>query len=100
VEGLWRLSVQLAQRVPQELRATAIRSLEAAGLDPEYYLFSTSIADVHSRDTRDALVVIKDNKEVVPLGRADPLLRAMRETTRKRWLVMPSAIKATLGRVR
>lgn len=70
------------------------------GLDPTYYLHTVRTTDVHSRDTKESLLVIKDTGEVVSLTKADPLFGALGRTPLKKWLVMPDGVKYQLGRKR
>lgn len=83
---------------PVETKARSI--LIKQGLDPTYYLHTVRTTDVHSRDTKESLLVIKDSGEVVSLTKADPLFSALGRTQLKRWLVMPDGVKQQLGRKR
>jgi len=83
-----------------EIEGRAKEVMNKEGWDPAYYLHTVRTTDVHSRDTRDSLMVIKDSGEIVPLTKADPLFPALGKTALKKWLVMPEEVKSELGRKR
>jgi HD superfamily phosphohydrolase len=86
-----------------ELLQAATQSARATGFDPAYYLHTLSTADMHAGDSRQSMLVLKDDGHIKPLTEADPLFKAMvssANTAQKTWVAMPSEVKAHLGRER
>ena len=93
-------TVAVTDENEETLEAQARSVMLKQGLDPTYYLHTVRTTDVHSRDTKESLLVIKDTGEVVSLAKADPLFGALGRTPLKKWLVMPDGVKHQLGRKR
>ncbi|NLF24827.1 MAG: HD domain-containing protein [Deltaproteobacteria bacterium] len=88
---------------PDALKQDAIKALEACGYDPEYYLYQVSTEDVHSNDSKQSLVVLLDNGQILPLSESEPVFRTMifeSNEVHHSWLVMPQEAKERLGRSR
>lgn len=93
-------TVAVSEEDEETLEAKARSVTIKQGLDPTYYLHTVRTTDVHSKDTKESLLVIKDKGEVVSLAKADPLFGALGRTSLKKWLVMPDGVKQQLGRKR
>jgi len=86
-----------------ELRTVASKAVEAAGFDPRYYLGELSTEDMHAGDSRQSMLILKDDGFIKPLTEADPLFKAMVSSSHaghKSWLAMPVEAKERLGRER
>lgn len=93
-------TVALSDEDDEGLETKAQSLMIKQGLDPTYYLHTVRTTDVHSRDTKESLLVIKDKGEIISLAKADPLFGALGRTPLKKWLVMPDGVKQLLGRKR
>ena len=81
----------------------ATHALEAAGLDPRYYLHEISTADVHAGDSRQSMLVQLDNGGVITLSEADPLIKSMAsesKLSKRSWLALPAEGKSKLANFR
>jgi len=88
---------------PANLRAAATRAVEAAGFDPRYYLGELSTEDMHAGDSRQSMLILRDDGHIKPLTEADPLFKAMVSSSHsghKVWLSLPKEAKDILGRTR
>ncbi|MFM1848859.1 MAG: hypothetical protein RL417_2333 [Pseudomonadota bacterium] len=86
-----------------ELRTAASKAVEAAGFDPRYYIGELSTEDMHAGDSRQSMLILKDDGFIKPLTEADPLFKAMVSSSHaghKSWLAMPIEAKEQLGRDR
>lgn len=86
-----------------ELRSRAERSALETGFDPRYYVHPLSTADMHAGDSRQSMLILRDDGRIVPLNDADPLFKAMvtsASSAQKTWLALPAEVKAHLGRER
>jgi HD superfamily phosphohydrolase len=85
------------------LRGRAEASLAARGLDHRYYLHELSTSDVHAGDTKQSILVQREDGLLHTLGEADPLFPAMvsvSASSERAWLAVPSEVKDDLGHSR
>jgi hypothetical protein len=88
---------------PAELRERAAQAVVAAGYDLRYYLGELSTEDMHAGDSRQSMLILKDDGFIKPLTEADPLFKAMVSSSHagdKTWLSLPKEAKERLGRER
>jgi len=87
----------------RSLREAAKKAVTQAGFDPLYYLHEVSPSNMHACEAENSMMVLMENGDLFPLGRAEPLWNAMVEESknpRHAWLVMPAEAKRLLGRER
>jgi HD superfamily phosphohydrolase len=87
----------------EEMVTLATETLQRLNLDPRYYLYEISTADVHSGDSKQSMLVQLDDGSVITLAQADPLFQAVASDSRfsrKTWIAIPKAAKAAIGRTR
>lgn len=88
---------------PAVLCTAATSAVEAAGFDPRYYLGELSTEDMHAGDSRQSMLILRDDGHIKPLTEADPLFKAMVSSSHsghKVWFSMPTEAKDILGRAR
>ena len=86
-----------------ELLATAAKSAQACGFDPDYYVHLITTADMQAQELKKPLMVMLDDGSTRPLTQADPLFGALlRESgaSARQWLAVPAEVKQRMGRLR